>query len=103
VSHWELLMEALKSLIAAGPVAMVLGISCYVLWKENKALRKQILDIRETHDEQRKAYEEKNDRLQAKMLRLAMRVQRSIEAIANIPTTTEVEEFLDDEDDRNRL
>lgn len=60
------LLSLLKSIAAAGPVAVVLGVLCWKLWEQNQKL----LD--------------KLDTQQAKMLRLAVRVQRAVEALAGL-------------------
>lgn len=81
----SLLNEALKGLIAAGPVAVVLGLFCYVLWKQNGNL---LLKLDRQHD---------------KMLKLAVRVQRAVEVLAGIEhDSTEVERVLDDDKKRDR-
>jgi hypothetical protein len=80
----SLLAAAFKGLIAAGPVAMVLGIFCYVLWKQNGELS------------------DKLDRQHDKMLKLAVRVQRAVEVLAGIEhTSTEVEDVLEREKRRD--
>jgi hypothetical protein len=81
----SLMAEAFKGLVAAGPVAMVLGIFCYVLWKQNVALLAKL------------------DRQHDKMIKLAVRVQRAVEVLAGIEhDATEVEEVLEDDDKERR-
>jgi len=70
--------EAIKSLIAAGPVAIVLGIVCWKLWTKNQELDERI------------------SKQNNKMLKLAVRVQRAVEALAGLEAP-EIEEDLDDE------
>ena len=80
-----LIREAFKGLVAAGPVATILGIFCYVLWKQNQTLM------------------DKLEKQHSKMLKLAVRVQRAVEVLAGIEhTETEVERALDDEDEKRR-
>ena len=59
-----LIQRGLEGLIAAGPVATVLGIMCYLLWKQNQALLK----------------ESKEDK--SLLLRVAMRCTKAVEAVA---------------------
>jgi hypothetical protein len=76
----SLLAEAFKGLVAAGPVAMVLGLFCWVLWKQNTALLRKL------------------DRQHDKMLKLAVRVQRAVEVLAGVEHEhTEVEDVLAEE------
>jgi len=84
------LTEALKGLIAAGPVATILGVFCFVLWKQNQGLIARL------------------DRQQNKMLKLAVRVQRAVEVLAGIEhEETEIETVLNEdergEEDKRRL
>lgn len=72
------LITLLKSVAAAGPVALVLGVLCWKLWEQNQKLI------------------DKNDKLQSKMLRIAVRVQRAVEALAGLEDP-EIEEDLEDE------
>ena len=60
------LLTLLKSVAAGGPVAIVLGVLCWKLWDQNQRL----LD--------------KLENQQSKMLLLAVRVQRAVEAIAGL-------------------
>lgn len=83
--------KVFEALAASGPVALVLGIVCWKLWEQNAAIRAE-LSLART------AFEEKNDRLQAKMLRLAVRVQRAVEALAGLEVP-EVETLLDDDEE----
>jgi hypothetical protein len=77
--------EALKGLIAAGPVATILGIFCYTLWN---ALQEERAE---------------NKRQQNKMLKLAVRVQRAVEVLADIEdSSTEVEDVLEDDAKKHR-
>lgn len=73
-----MLDRIIESLATAGPVALVLGVLCYHLWKQN---REQLAE---------------NRKQQNKMLRLAVRVQRAVEALAGLEAP-EIEEDLDDE------
>lgn len=74
----SLLLTALKSLIAAGPVAMVLGLLAWKLWQRNEQLQGKL------------------DRQHVKMLKLAVRVQRAVEALAGLEEPPEIEEDLED-------
>jgi len=85
-----MLEKTVEALVASGPIAMVLGFVCWKLWEQNASLRTE-LGLART------AFEDKNDRLQAKMLRLAVRVQRAVEALAGLEVP-EVETLLDDEE-----
>ena len=69
----------IESLAAAGPVALVLGLVCWKLWEQNQLLMAKI----ETQH--------------GKMLRLAVRVQRAVEALAGLETPA-VEKDLDEAD-----
>jgi hypothetical protein len=40
-----LIQKALESLIAGGPMAIVLGTAIVVLWRENKALQQRLFDV----------------------------------------------------------
>ena len=66
----------IESLAAAGPVALILGLLCWKLWEQNQKLMGKI--------------EVQHDR----MLRLAVRVQRAVEALAGLEAP-QVEEFLE--------
>lgn len=78
----SLMNEALKGLIAAGPVALVLGVLCWALWKQNIEKDKKL------------------ERQHAKTLKLAVRVQRAVEIIAGVEhEKTEVERV--EEEDEN--
>lgn len=74
------LMALLKSVAAAGPVAVVLGVLCWKLWELNQALLAKL------------------DSQNNKMLRLAVRVQRAVEALAGLEAP-EIEEDLADSPD----
>lgn len=76
----SLAAEAIKSLVASGPVALILGVMCYLLWKQNQEMHTRL--------------EQQQDR----MIRLAVRVQRTVEALAGIRGLTAVEEELDSAD-----
>lgn len=76
----SLLLEAFKSLIAAGPVAVVLGSLCWVLWRQNGDL---LVKLDAQHD---------------KMLRLALRVQRAVEVLAGTEKDPTEVEALDNEE-----
>ena len=77
----SVLTEIAKSLIAAGPVATVLGIVVWQLWKQNKELLAM------------------HQRQQFKMLKLAVRVQRAVEALAGLDTPA-IEADLEDDEPR---
>lgn len=72
-----LITRLLEGIATGGPVALVLGAMCYVLWKQNRELIAE------------------NRKQQDKMLRLAVRVQRAVEALAGLEAP-EVEDDLDD-------
>lgn len=74
------LLAVLKSLVAAGPVAAVLGVVCYTLWQQNHRLMERL------------------ERQQAKMLKLAVRVQRAVEALAGLQAPPDVERDLEDDE-----
>jgi hypothetical protein len=85
MSESTLIAEAFKGLVAAGPVATILGLFCYVLWKQNQELVAKL------------------DGQHSKMLRLAVRVQRAVEVLAGIEhADTEVDRVLNEDDDRKR-
>lgn len=42
-----LIQKALESLLAGGPMALVLGAAIVVLWRENKSLQERLLAILE--------------------------------------------------------
>lgn len=71
--------EILKSLATGGPVAIVLGVVCYSLWNQNQKLMDRIAQQ------------------QTKMLKLAVRVQRAVEALAGL-RRPEIEEDLSDDE-----
>lgn len=99
-----LLEQALKGLLISGPVSAVLGIICYLLWKQNVVER-------DRHFKEERGLIKKLHRQYRQMLVLAVRVQRAVEAIAGIKhDSTEVEAVLagegndfdeDDEDDED--
>lgn len=72
------LARILESLVAAGPVAVVLGTICWKLWDQNQKLLAKI------------------DTQQNKMLRLAVRVQRAVEALAGLEAPDIEDELGDD-------
>jgi len=74
-----MLERVLENLATAGPVALVLGFVCWKLWEQNQLLMTKI----ETQH--------------GKMLRLAVRVQRAVEALAGLETPA-VEKDLDEAD-----
>lgn len=76
------LLSLLKSIAAAGPVAVVLGVLCWKLWEQNQKLLGKL------------------DHQNSKMLRLAVRVQRAVEALAGLEAP-EIEEDLEDSPDPN--
>lgn len=88
--------KAVDSLITAGPVAIVLGLVLFALWQYARSLIKAAIDREKAHaaelERVRREAQERTDRLQERMLKLAVRVQRAVEALAGI----ELEE--DDED-----
>lgn len=101
MSETSLIAEALKGLIAAGPVATILGVVCWLIWKQS-------LKERERHLNEEQALLEKLDRQHDKMLKLAVRVQRAVEVLAGIEhEKTEIESVLSDderkEEERRRL
>jgi len=77
----SMLARALEGLIAAGPVATVLGLFCYFLWKQNQSL---IAEMRA-------------DKI--KMVKIAMRVTKAVEALAGIEPDPEDDAMLADEDE----
>jgi hypothetical protein len=84
-----LLVEAFKGLIAAGPVAIVLGLLCHALWKKTERQEAQIQKL--------------NDRSMV----LAGRAQRAVESLAVIErqmaeVDREVEKEYDHLDDTRR-
>lgn len=62
----DLFSQAIGGLVAAGPVATVLGVVCYALWKQNQSLL----------DEMRQD--------KKRMINLAMRVTKAVETLAGI-------------------
>jgi hypothetical protein len=85
MSESSLIEEAFKGLVAAGPVATILGIFCWVLWKQNQMLINKI------------------DKQNTKMLKLAVRVQRAVEVLAGIEhEDTEVDRVLDEDEKAER-
>jgi len=94
MTETSLIAEALKGLLVAGPVATILGIICYVLWKQNTNERARHLT--EEHELLTKL-----DKQHDKMLRLAVRVQRAVEVLAGIEhDETEIETVLNEDDRR---
>lgn len=86
--------EILKSLAAAGPATLVLA---FVLWKLWVAYQ-----VREEKcNAAIQAVQDKNDRLQEQMVKLAVRVQLAVETLAGIDhdDSTEVEDVLRDSGD----
>ena len=77
----SLFADALKGLIAAGPVATVLAFLAWTLIKQNKDLMKELKDDKK------------------KMLRIAIRTTRAVEALAQLPEPTDEELGIDDADD----
>ena len=71
------LRTILEGLSTGGPVALILGALCYFLWKQNRELMAKI------------------DRQHDRMLKLAVRVQRAVEALAGLEAP-EVEKDLND-------
>jgi len=70
----------IESLAAAGPVALVLGGVCWKLWQQNLLLLTE------------------NKAQQVKMLRLAVRVQRAVEALAGLEAPAIEADLGDDEE-----
>jgi len=62
----RLISKALEGLIAAGPVAVVLGLMCYFLWKQNQDLLKELRSDKK------------------RMILIAMRVTKAVEVLAGI-------------------
>jgi len=78
MSEVSMIQRVIESLVAAGPVALILGLLCWKLWEVNQRLMGKI----EAQHE--------------KMLRLAVRVQRAVEALAGLEAP-EIEEDLGDD------
>lgn len=93
----SLVQRVLESLLATGPVAGVLGLMCYVLWKTNTALLARLDQQQAKWERQQEQQQEKWERQQEKMLRLAIRVQQAVEALAGLDGPT----VLDDEEDED--
>lgn len=74
----DLISRLIDGIANGGPVALVLGTLCWFLWKRNGELIEKI------------------EKQQNKMLRLAVRVQRAVEALAGLEAP-EIEEDLDDD------
>lgn len=74
-----MIARIVESLAAAGPVALVLGLLTWKLWDQNQRLMGKI------------------EAQHGKMLRLAVRVQRAVEALAGLEAPA-IEEDLDDEE-----
>lgn len=74
----SLISRIVESLAAAGPVALILGLLCWKLWDQNQQLMAKI------------------DAQQDRMLRLAVRVQRAVEALAGLEAP-DIESDLADE------
>lgn len=94
----SLVQRVLESLLATGPVAVVLGVACYILWKNNAALQERLTKQQENYEQQREHQQQRSDRQQEKMLRLAIRVQQAVEALAGLdgPTVLDEDENEDD-------
>jgi len=67
------LQRALEGLIAAGPVAVVLGTVCYFMYQQNKELMQEL----------------RSDK--TRMLLIAMRVTKAVEVLAGIDPPDESE------------
>jgi len=94
MAETSLIAEAIKGLVASGPIALVLGLLCYMLWQQNTKERD-----RHTSDEQ--TLLDKLDRQHEKMLKLAVRVQRAVEVLAGIEQEpTEIETVLNEDERR---
>lgn len=76
----SLVARIIESLAAAGPVALILGLLCWKLWDQNQQLMAKI------------------EAQQNKMLRLAVRVQRAVEALAGLEAPEIESDLADDED-----
>jgi len=79
MDEFSLIGRIIESLAAAGPVALVLGGVCWKLWQQNLMLLAE------------------NKAQQIKMLRLAVRVQRAVEALAGLEAPA-IESDLGDEE-----
>ncbi len=97
----ELLSQAVRGVATGGPIAALLALICWKVWAgwtaelaENKRLAvahaKELADLNKLHAD-------RVDKLQAKMLRLAVRVQRAVEALAGLEAP-EIEQDLIDGD-----
>lgn len=75
----SMLNNALQGLFTAGPVATILGVFCYFLWRQNAAL---LADLRA-------------DKI--KMVKIAMRVTKAVEALAGIEASDDTD--LDGDED----
>jgi len=106
-----LLSRAVEVLAGSGPVAIVLATISWKLWQARETERTQFMErleglsreqqlqdqINALKDEVltiRTESQERTDQLQERMLRLAVRVQRSVEALAGLEPP-EIEEELD--------
>lgn len=59
--------QAVNAILASGPMAIVLGLACYTLWQENKAIRKECAEKDAANDK-------RFDDLQAKYLSFLERI-----------------------------
>jgi len=78
MSEASMIARIIESLAAAGPVAIVLGLVCWKLWDQNQKLMSKI------------------EAQHGKMLRLAVRVQRAVEALAGLEAPA-IEADLEDD------
>lgn len=92
----DLFNKALEGIVTAGPVALILGYIAWKLWQRVQELEKRLIKAQAAH-------QKRTDKLQAKMLRLAVRVQRAVEALAGLFEAEDDLEECDLEDDEDDL
>lgn len=105
----SLIERVLSGLIAAGPVATVLGLLSWKLWHALCEARKRVEELQATHAKQvadlikfhtdqiaklNKEHAAERDRMNTKTLRMAVRVQRSVEALAGFEGPPAIDEDL---------
>jgi hypothetical protein len=81
MSEATMIQRVIESLVAAGPVALILGVLCWKLWEVNQKLMGKI------------------ELQHVKMLRLAVRVQRAVEALAGLEAPENEEDLEDSKED----